>query len=988
MAEEPREDRNNGENRSPSLTVVTSDIIKKLHDVAIGFAQHENPAIRLENSAFDEKTGAFKTGGQFMILMTKKDENAEMPEKEAFVKYAQTYVKYFVGEEMASRVTEKSLCEIYSPKDQKAAHVGQNGEKEGSDGEKKPEEQPQQQTQTQGQQGNVAEELADILLEDVISPSYTGVWGYSISYSVNMHGRGSTHFSDSVAGRKAGLFGAIMSDLQNIKIKTPSGDTVQIGKIFDPDEWKKALGIPDIDANNIDSDIKRVLNHDYPNNTAQCTVFKANAVNNLLSKQGRLTTMIQKFISQSELCIVIKVYHSDHNYPDYSEKTMAEVFNKAAGAYYKNFRLTNRDYISEKNVLRIKNATDNIDDKDKMKRTYGTPVSGRTNPSSGTGTSESLDTFMITGEILESLFGSDILVEDDQPMEQPQETPDVEAPTDNKDDGGEENQEPQADENAMAGYAEESLKRLGDKEFRDRNIEARVRETGQLLDELKEMGFDDPATEKWMNGYKDKAFLHRPFALMDLGQKTLGESVVLEADSPKDGEGAGDKNRETEQTKRLDRLARLIASPYSRDIISRLKDDRSFSETMAKKFQAAKNENGETFKEKLVSYLSRKDAPTLVKTGFRGIDPATIDMLNDRLGDFYREVSEAKRSEGLEEILKGLNLTSDSKQNERISNDIRKTAKEDADRRKKAEKVLQDSAYDVMNKFDLKDDNDRFVFGSSKVERKRPETTSEAIDSLLFEAVSATDKIANINGAMIKRALDLEDIGCKSQKNMRNLNPIHNLFAYAPRDRVIQYLTAHGFCSEADLSELAGENLFVCIVKRGDGEHNGSFGEPAFKDDTVRDMFEKSLERPLSGFKALPDFHPTLEQIRPKSGELFTKALGFNSVRYPFGGTGANSPVNENGLVMEGSPSYPIPVLNAWVASGEPGDDDSLYTWLYFMFWLRGTEEPGQDPSSVASDLYFIPRKNLTYKNDREIRKDMKDGNYAKIRDNNSPYTP
>ena len=1002
MAENTTDNTENSETgaekSAPDITVSFPNTITQLHQVALRMAESTNSAIKVENMAFDKNGKFVGANDQLMIVLAMKDEKAELLPKDKFVDLAKVYVKYFAGDEMASRITEKSLCEIYSPNDKNSTVVnepgGGNGGTEDSQGNQQQNGGQEQQTQ---QEQPVSEEIEKLLFEDVVSPSYTGVYGYYIGYSMAVHGKQPNRGMDAFKAQnwEGGILGSIFKDLKNTKLKLMSGDVIGIGKIFDADSWKEALGIPDIDANNIDTDIKTVLNHEYPNNTAQVAVFKTNAANNLLSKQHRLTTEIQKFISQSELCIVIKVYHSDSNYPDYTTAAMADVFNKAAGSYGKQFRLNNRNMISDKNVLLVPNATDDIKDNDYAKRAYSKPKSGRMTPSGATGTSES-ETFIITGEILESLFGKPLL-EDDPPEtdgEETHETPedtetpkDVEAPEspESKDEGNTDqtpaNNEPSVED--MAKTAQEAIVRLGKKEFPDDGIDGKVDTVDDTVHFAKEHGMDEPSVEKWLQDNGNKAFMKRPFLLVDIPktETTVSESVVEAAQDKNDDR---EKNDSAERkTRTIDKIARILASPDSKKVIEMLKNDDSFTDSMAKKFQSVGNENGNTTREKFISYISREDAPTLVKTGFRNVDNNQLEILLSRLEDYSDKVFQEGKIEAITSAIKEVNLTGNKAQNDRIEKDIEDIAKKEQDRETDAQKVLQDAAYEVMSKHGLKDSDDRFIFKSVKVKKEKSgePTVAESIDSLLFESISPDEIIAGVNCKLNGRALELKEQGKSMQRNMTNLAPIKNHFAYAPRDRVIAYLTKHGLGTSADYDKVQGDNIFVAIVKRGDGTRNGSFGEPAFTDDSVKKMFEFALGGNLTEFVSIAPEEPKDISVDPN--ELFTISLGFNSVRY-------QSKVKESEGVSEAtSAGDPLPLCATWLASGTPPgvDPDSDMMWLFFMYWFRGEEGGDVAPDSISkTDLYIIPRKNLKFKNDREIHKDTKDGNYRKIRPNNEPF--
>ena len=969
-----------GEDSTPDITVSFPYTMTQLHQVALRMADSSNSAIKVENMAFDKDGHFVGAHDQLMIVLAMKDEKAELLPKDKFVDLAKVYVKYFAGDEMASRITEKSLCEIYSPKDKSATVVNKKG---GGDGG---------QETTGGHEGEpeperpVSEEIENLLFEDVISPSYTGIYGYYIGYSMAVHGRPSTASADAFSAQnwEGGILGSIFNDLKNTKLKLMSGDVIGIGKIFDADSWKEALGIPDIDANNIDTDIKTVLNHEYPNNTAQVAVFKANAANNLLSKQHLLTTEIQKFISQSELCIIIKVYHSDSNYPDYTTSSMADVFNKAAGSFGKQFRLSDRNMISEENVLLVKNATDDIRDNDYAKRAYSKPKSGRMTPSTATGTSES-ETFIITGEILESLFGKDLLEADDPP-ETPEPPADVEAPE--SPESGEEGKpeptpaatEPSVED--MSSTAREAIVRLGKKAFKDDDIDGKVDTIEDTISFAKEHGMDEPSVEKWLQDNGSKSFLKRPFLLVDSPktETTVSESAVNELTNEAEEPESSDADKKTQT---IDKIARILASPDAKKVIEMMKNDKSFTDSMAKKFQSVGSEGGDTTREKFLSYISREDAPTLVKTGFRNVDGTQLGLLLSRLEDYSDKVFQESKIEAITSAIKEVNLTGNKEQNDRIEKDIENIAKKDQEKETAAQKVLQDAAYEVMSKHGLKDSNDRFIFKSVKLKKEKAEepTVAESIDSLLFESISPDEIIAGVNCKLNGRALELKEQGKAMQRNMTNLAPIKNHFAYAPRDRVISYLTKHGLGTTADYDKVQGDNIFVAIVKRGDGTRNGSFGEPAFTDDSVKKMFEFALGGNLTEFVAIAPEEPKDISVDPS--ELFTISLGFNSVKY-------RSKVKESEEVSEAtSAGDPLPLCATWLASGTPPgvDPDMDILWLFFMLWLRG--EDGEETASELapkSDLYIIPRKNLKFKNDREIHKDTKDGNYRKIRPNNEPF--
>jgi hypothetical protein len=91
-----------------STKVEFSKIIYQLHEIA---TQNAGGEIDIDNTAFDEKK--FLGAGEYAIFFkSKKNENVDESERSNYLKYVQTYVKYFVGEDAAKLIKKNDLCPL------------------------------------------------------------------------------------------------------------------------------------------------------------------------------------------------------------------------------------------------------------------------------------------------------------------------------------------------------------------------------------------------------------------------------------------------------------------------------------------------------------------------------------------------------------------------------------------------------------------------------------------------------------------------------------------------------------------------------------------------------------------------------------------------------------------------------------------------------------------------------------------------------------
>lgn len=70
----------------------------------------------MDNTAFDDD-GKFTGSAEHRIVMKPEDESVklELKDKPTFLKYAQEYFKYFLGEDVADQVTKENLEVLLDP---------------------------------------------------------------------------------------------------------------------------------------------------------------------------------------------------------------------------------------------------------------------------------------------------------------------------------------------------------------------------------------------------------------------------------------------------------------------------------------------------------------------------------------------------------------------------------------------------------------------------------------------------------------------------------------------------------------------------------------------------------------------------------------------------------------------------------------------------------------------------------------------------------
>lgn len=209
--------------------------------------------------------------------------------------------------------------------------------------------------------------LSDILLEKAEKSKTSGI-GYYIEYNIDIPGQkkyqwydirdkfekqlGKAAFSALKGITKAaasGLFGNMFSDLASLKMKI-GGKDYNIGKpvanalkkvatgakdfvIIAGKKFKKVFGKTDLEE--LDNNFTQELKSEFPNNTANSTIYKVDSLMIKLKKAKKFTSDIQNKLLENgkfwrmEYVITLQVSTADENYEQFSIDSLYKCFTNA-----------------------------------------------------------------------------------------------------------------------------------------------------------------------------------------------------------------------------------------------------------------------------------------------------------------------------------------------------------------------------------------------------------------------------------------------------------------------------------------------------------------------------------------------------------------------------------------------------------------------------------------------------------------------------------
>ena len=401
-----------------SIVVNFSTTMQKLNAVAMEFAEKKNSAIKVQNLAFsdaeDPKQAKFIGGGQYRLIGGMKDESAEVLSKKDFSDVFAEYTSWFCGKEEASYVKEQMLAPIYKSENSESKEENKdkgetnevsesfhsveennllnllfetNDDKNKND-TKKPsdpnekindpkdkdkttdgdKEESNKKDRTDGSNDNNEDNKPEDENNKKEEKSKNDkqneqkLIGYSLGYDISVNGQKSHDLKDAIANKSSGLLGGIWSDLKSIHMDI-GGKTYNVGKVFDPETWKKAAGIVDIDKDRVADNVKKAMDHDFNSNDVDVRCMGGNTITTYLNRKGKLTPQLKSKIEKVPYSVVISVNQKDPNYPKYNQKTIAASASKGFGTTK---QLIDRNKVKVDDVIEI----DNIESLYKTRSAY------------------------------------------------------------------------------------------------------------------------------------------------------------------------------------------------------------------------------------------------------------------------------------------------------------------------------------------------------------------------------------------------------------------------------------------------------------------------------------------------------------------------------------------------------------------------------------------------------------------------------------------
>ena len=391
-----------------------SKIITTLHEKAVEIASDKNNTIRLINSAFGESQNEFTGAGEYTLFLTPKNETELSEEnKDEYLEYVKEYIKYFVGEDAASLVSDDDLQPMMDLRDIEVP-TDSNSETPPTTSESysitttekfinetinrifETEETPS---------GEESEEPTDKKSEEVKQVSKCV--GFYMTYAVDVENQRRTRhgISNAIGKLAKGIFGNVFSDLKNIELKTMGGGSIKIGKLFDPSTY--GIGFK-IDKNKIESEMSSVIKEAFPRSeNVHCQIWDTTTLIDALRNQNKLNIEISTKLKEVKYALGVEVTPNDYSYRQFNKQKIADFFNEAShlDEKFSKFNLTEKDIILVNGFVSKYKFTSGYD-----KKTRNSLYKSK-DPNKTTKESHILDfSDIVTESIITKLFG-DMLFE-------------------------------------------------------------------------------------------------------------------------------------------------------------------------------------------------------------------------------------------------------------------------------------------------------------------------------------------------------------------------------------------------------------------------------------------------------------------------------------------------------------------------------------------------------------------------------------------------
>lgn len=357
----------------------------------------EKEGVIIYNGSFDEKEDKCKylgPGTYFIRLM--KMEGNELPDKNKAAELISKYIKRFSNNDI--KINPDQLTEVLENSentDEKTSVSESLLYSLFSEADEQPKQGAKKTEDTDGKEGESTNKSSDSEVSQE-----NKVIGYMISYT-NAYGKDKgkrISWGNALIDK---LFGNTIRDLQSLKFKYRD-TTINAGKMFKKETYIDNV----INANTIEGELGKIINHDYPKNKVDVNVYTGKAVYNKLSKLNkRLEQKDSEKLGKNPYCITFTVDKKDPNYDQYSKDVFAGIISRVIGKQF-NIMPGNRGNVGEKDIIYVPQFTmDSSSDKMKqeLSQLYRIFNSKNNSKQKETTTNESFS-FSLDDKLLKFLF--------------------------------------------------------------------------------------------------------------------------------------------------------------------------------------------------------------------------------------------------------------------------------------------------------------------------------------------------------------------------------------------------------------------------------------------------------------------------------------------------------------------------------------------------------------------------------------------------------
>jgi hypothetical protein len=168
--------------------------------------------------------------------------------------------------------------------------------------------------------------------------------------------------------------------------------------VFDPQAWKSAAGMPDINIATVDNNIQGIIHNDFPQSSAQVRVYDKTTLINLIRKQRKTSPEIERKINAANYSVTIMVEKRDGAYREFTKEKVADICTRAFGtaANVMNFNKVTKD-----DVIQI----GGWNSEQKVQSVYDVRRNNSTNSmSANSASAKESQVFILRGDIVESIL--------------------------------------------------------------------------------------------------------------------------------------------------------------------------------------------------------------------------------------------------------------------------------------------------------------------------------------------------------------------------------------------------------------------------------------------------------------------------------------------------------------------------------------------------------------------------------------------------------